>query len=78
VIDVINAVGKYQKVYCSDIFSSIELIPLETRDECFLSINLDIVLNDSIIVVSYIGGSFSGMITPGNSRLYAFDVIRQF
>ena len=33
VIDVVNSVGKYQRVYASDYFSSIELIPLETNDD---------------------------------------------
>ena len=36
VIDVVNSVGKYKRVYCSDYFSSIELIPLETSDDCLL------------------------------------------
>ena len=36
VIDVVGSVENYQKVYCSDYFSSIELIPLETKDECLL------------------------------------------
>ncbi|WP_280751017.1 MULTISPECIES: 6-bladed beta-propeller [unclassified Parabacteroides] len=36
VIDLIGHIEKYQRAYCSDYFSSIELIPLETRDECLL------------------------------------------
>ena len=52
VIDVVNSIGKYQKVYCSDFFSSIELIPLETRDDCLLDFNYYhvIELNDKIII----------------------------
>ena len=36
VIDVINSAGKYKRVFCSDYFSSLELIPLETNDNCLL------------------------------------------
>ena len=62
VIDVVNSAGKYQRVYCSDFFSSIELIPLETRDECLLDgvPSPTILLNDSVILMK------------GNGRLYAF------
>ena len=36
-IDIVNNVEKYKRVYCSDLFSSIELIPLETRDESLVT-----------------------------------------
>ena len=63
VIDVVNSAGKYQRVYCSDYFSSIELIPLETREECLLDVvpYPKIVLNDSCIFMR------------GNNRLFAFN-----
>jgi hypothetical protein len=65
VIDVIGSVGNYQRVYMSDYFSSIELIPLETNENCLLDMGYfyRISLNDSIIIMR------------GNNRrlLYAFD-----
>jgi len=67
VIDVINSIGKYQKVYCSDIFLSIELIPLETKDDCLLN-DIDIILNDNVIL----------MRGHKNNQLYAFDRTGQF
>jgi len=36
IIDVLNSAGKYKRVYYSDYFSSIELFPLETSDDCLL------------------------------------------
>ena len=70
VIDVIGSIGNYQKVYCSDLFSSIELIPLETTDECLLEVpNRDnssgVIMNDNYILVQYTFG--------GDYRLCAFD-----
>jgi len=73
VIDVTGKIGEYQKVYCSDLFSSIELIPLETKDECLLAVpNLrpSILLNDEIIVVPY---TFFW-----DFRIYAFDRTGKF
>ena len=53
IIDVVCSVEKYQLVYCSDYFSSIELIPLETREGCLLSehSNPPIILKDSFIFI---------------------------
>ena len=50
VIDVVNNIGNYQRVYCSDFFSSIELIPLETRDDCLLDTHSRIAVADGFIV----------------------------
>jgi len=36
IIDIANNAEKYQRVYCSDYFSSIDVIPLETKEECLL------------------------------------------
>ena len=62
-IDVVNNTGKYQRVYCSELFSSIELIPLETRKECLLDAapTSKVLLTDSFIFMT------------GDGRLYAFD-----
>ena len=54
VIDVANSVGKYKRVYCSDYFSSIELIPLETKDNCLIGtkrLENIVLMNDSLIFV---------------------------
>lgn len=37
-IDIVGQVEKYQRAYCSDYFSTIELIPLETGDDFLLDI----------------------------------------
>ena len=53
-IDVGSISGKYQRVYCSDYFSSIELIPLETNDNSIIGIRLLdnlVLVNDSLIFV---------------------------
>ena len=63
VIDVVNNTGNYQRVYCSDYFSSIEIIPLETNRNCFIGEGRFPILNDSFIFIS--GGS--------NGVLYVFD-----
>ena len=75
VINVVNSVGKYQRVYCSDLFSSIELIPLETSDKCLLrEDNLRVLLNDSVIVIAdNASGPTSFMADISDCKLYAFD-----
>lgn len=62
VIDLVGSVEKYQQAFCSDYFSSIDLIPLETNEECLLPVvpSPKIILKDSFIFMS------------GNC-LYAFD-----
>ncbi|MDR2232085.1 MAG: 6-bladed beta-propeller [Tannerella sp.] len=72
VIDVISSVEHYQRVYCSDLFSSMELIPLETKQECLMGTNYTLKLKDSMIIVRSIPG-MGGMIGPVNISLYAFD-----
>jgi len=73
-IDVIGSIGKYQKVYCSDLFSSIELIPLETRDDCLLAVPnrslYSLMMNDEVILVTY---TFFH-----DYRLCAFDLAGRF
>ena len=53
VIDISNSIGNYKKVYASDYFSSIELIPLEIKNNC--SINMiegsTVLVNDSLIFI---------------------------
>jgi len=60
VIDLVNSVEKYQRVYCSDLFSSIELIPLETKNESIFEFR-NIKIKDNIIFIQ------------GKEGLYAFD-----
>ncbi|MDR2232084.1 MAG: 6-bladed beta-propeller [Tannerella sp.] len=66
VIDIVNSIGNYQRVYCSDLFSSMELIPLETREECLLNkIPFPhIIFDDNHIFIN--SNQF------GNQELYAF------
>ena len=53
VIDVVNNIGDYKIVYCSDYFSSIEYIPLETTDNSFIAQEPFIITtNDSLIFIS--------------------------
>ncbi len=54
---------KYQRVYCSEYFSSIELIPLETREDCLLDLFSapQVKLKDDLIFMH------------GNGRFYAFN-----
>ena len=75
VIDVVGCIGKYQKVYCSDLFSSIELIPLETRDECLLDVpgylfSSGVIMNNDLILVSYTSNN--------DDKLYSFDRTGKF
>ncbi|MDH8701343.1 hypothetical protein M2138_000684 [Dysgonomonadaceae bacterium PH5-43] len=60
VINLVNSVKNYQRVYCSDLFSSIEVIPLETTDENIFRLT-SIKSKDNIIFIS--GGDF----------IYTFD-----
>jgi len=82
VIDVIGNIGKYQKVFCSELFSSIELVILETSDKCLIGESNSVVfLNDSLIIVKDIKSNLSGILTSpnrsgilvSNMNLYAFN-----
>lgn len=76
VIDVFNSIGNYQRVYCSELFSSIELIPLETTDDCLIGgLNLNILLNDSVIIIRDIIANLSMI---NREHLYAFDRTGKF
>jgi len=72
VIDIVNEIGNYQRVYCSNLFSSIELIPLETGDDCLLA-KLpfpQIILKDTFI--------FINRHTLSDQQLYAFGSSGKF
>ena len=58
VIDLVGSVENYQKVYFSDYFSSIELIPLETREECLLIPSPSILAKDSFIIFRQNNGNY--------------------
>ena len=51
VIDVVNNISNYQRVYCSDFFSSLEIIPLETNKNILVGGDPFILANDSLIFV---------------------------
>ena len=78
VIDVVNNVGNYQRVYCSDYFSSLELIPLETIKECLLNegdhISFTEVTDSCIFKVGSVG---SGLFST-RRFLYVFDRMGKF
>ena len=63
IIDVIGNVGNFQRVYMSEFFSSIELIPLETGTEFLLDSPTFpvVVMNETVIIMR------------GNHQLFAFD-----
>lgn len=63
VIDIVNNAGHYQRVYCSDYFSSIELIPLETNEKCLLE----------VVPYPRIKYKDGFIFMKGNRRIYAFD-----
>ncbi|MDR0698279.1 MAG: 6-bladed beta-propeller [Tannerella sp.] len=71
IIDVVSSVENYKRVYCSDYFSSMELIPLETSDNCIVAgytrhIGCMILLNNDFIFME------------GEKNLYAFDRTGKF
>lgn len=51
VIDIANSIGEYQKVYCSDFFSSIELIPLETKKNSLIGNYPFVLFHDDLIFI---------------------------
>lgn len=65
-IDVVNSTSKYQKVFCSDLFLSLELIPLETTDESLINYPKTIIYKDSMLFV------------VSGDRLYSFDNTGRF
>jgi len=77
IIDVINSVGKYQRTYCSDFFSSIELIPLETSEECLIDENYSLFLNDNFIIINDRKAN-SANIMASVTNLYAFNFSGKF
>ena len=70
VIDIGNCAGNYQRVYCSDYFSSMEIIPLEIKKECLLDpAPRSITLTDELIfLVGTEGIGFSQ-----SCHLYVFN-----
>ena len=68
IIDVVGSVEKYQRAYCSDYFSSIELIPLEISEDYLLDVVPfpRISLKDSFVFLE------------GNGRNYTFNTSGKF
>ena len=76
VIDVGSVAGKYQQAYCSDYFSSIELIPLETNENCLIGIRIlekTVLMKDSFIFVISEIHTGSDLYFPQPRNLYVFD-----
>ena len=51
IIDFLNQIGNYQKLYLSDFVSELEYIPLETGDKCLIG---DVYDNNVIVTKSHI------------------------
>jgi len=76
VIDVGSIAGKYQKVYCSDYFISIELIPLETNDNSIIGtrrLNNVVLVNDSLIFMISELHTGDFLYFPPQRNLLVFD-----
>ena len=52
VINLENNAGIYQRSYCSDFFSSLKLIQLETKENSLVGEDPIVLLNDSLIFIS--------------------------
>ena len=74
VIDVINNIGSYQKIYVSELVSDLEYIPLETNDNCLIAAVRNMVVTPShIFVQAYRSFGSPDLIMPGATRCYAFS-----
>ena len=71
VIDILSSVENYKHVYFSDYFSSMELIPLETSDDCLVTVYPRISEGGILINNDFI-------FMMGENSLYAFDVTGKF
>ena len=54
VIDVVNSIDNYQRIYCSDYFSSLELIPLEMNKECLVGEDPTICFHNNLFFITSI------------------------
>ena len=70
-IDVVSSVKNYKSIYCSDYFSSMELIPLETSDNC-------VVVGHSRHFGSVILLNNDFIFMEGENCLYAFNIKGEF
>ena len=70
IIDVVNSIGNYQRVYCSEYFSSLELISLETNHSSLVGVDPVVFVNDSLIFVYSI---ISQNIIPFTKNLLFFN-----
>ena len=85
-IDIGSVVGKYQKVFCSDYFSSIELIPLETNSNSLIILDLvygyknerAIQVNDSLIFILSDKSQSNVIRFPLQRDLFVFDRTGKF
>ncbi|MDR2036577.1 MAG: 6-bladed beta-propeller [Bacteroidales bacterium] len=70
VIDIASGIGEYQKAYCSDFFSSMELITLETNKKSLIGDEPVVLLHDQLIFIHSITLS---SVFPPIRDLYVFD-----
>ena len=75
VIDVGSSAGDYKRAYCSDYFSSINLIPLEMNHNSLIAQNPTVLVHDSLIFVfSVISYSYA----PLKSDIHVFNLSGKF
>ena len=68
-IDIVVNAGKYKRMNCSDYFSSMELIPLETGGDCLLQFYQNTTFNDAQIIIFNDDYFF----IQSRNNLYSFD-----
>ena len=70
VIDVISNIGQFQRLYMSDFFSSIELIPLDIDRDYLIGGDPVVMISDSLIIISSIYQHGS---VPPPRNVFVFD-----
>ena len=70
VIDVVGSIGQFQRLYMSDFFSSIELIPLDIDSHFLIGGAPVVMMADSLIIISSIYQFGSA---PAPRNVFVFD-----
>ena len=73
-IVVYDNFGDYQRLYCSDFFSSIELIPLETNNSFLVGDRPSVLAHDSLIFIC----SDITKFVPFQKTLFVYDISGKF
>ena len=70
VIDMIGSIGQFQRLYMSDFFSLIELIPLDIDSHFLIGTDPVVMMADSLIIISSI---YLPRQAPPPRNIYVFD-----